>query len=109
MSSEIRIARFVSAFNICKAIKAPAGLVLKMPVNPYTRLFSSEINGMLSKPFAPETKVWETCTPCFETRNIHFYRPVKRTAVTVRISTACSVLRNCLNFLHDFSLNEKLG
>ena len=21
----------------------------------------------------PETKVWETCTPCFETRNIHFY------------------------------------
>ncbi len=37
MSSEIRITRFVSAFNICKAIKAPAGLVLKMPVNPYTR------------------------------------------------------------------------
>lgn len=52
MSSEIRITRFVSAFNICKAIKAPAGLVLKMPVNPYSRLFSSEINGMLSKPFA---------------------------------------------------------
>ena len=21
----------------------------------------------------PETKVWETCTPCFEKRNIHFY------------------------------------
>ena len=21
----------------------------------------------------PETEVWETCTPCFETRNIHFY------------------------------------
>ena len=21
----------------------------------------------------PETKVWETCTPSFETRNIHFY------------------------------------
>lgn len=21
----------------------------------------------------PETKVWETCTPCFERRNIHFY------------------------------------
>ena len=21
----------------------------------------------------PETRVWETCTPCFETRNIHFY------------------------------------
>ena len=21
----------------------------------------------------PETLVWETCTPCFETRNIHFY------------------------------------
>ncbi len=21
----------------------------------------------------PHTKVWETCTPCFETRNIHFY------------------------------------
>ena len=21
----------------------------------------------------PETKVWETCTPYFETRNIHFY------------------------------------
>ena len=21
----------------------------------------------------PETKVWGTCTPCFETRNIHFY------------------------------------
>ena len=21
----------------------------------------------------PDTKVWETCTPCFETRNIHFY------------------------------------
>ena len=21
----------------------------------------------------PKTKVWETCTPCFEKRNIHFY------------------------------------
>lgn len=21
----------------------------------------------------PETKVWETCTPCFEKRNVHFY------------------------------------
>ena len=21
----------------------------------------------------PETEVWETCTPYFETRNIHFY------------------------------------
>ena len=21
----------------------------------------------------PKTKVWETCTPCFERRNIHFY------------------------------------
>lgn len=21
----------------------------------------------------PETKIWETCTPCFEKRNIHFY------------------------------------
>ena len=21
----------------------------------------------------PETEVWETCTPCFEKRNIHFY------------------------------------
>ena len=21
----------------------------------------------------PQTKVWETCTPCFEKRNIHFY------------------------------------
>ena len=21
----------------------------------------------------PDTKVWESCTPCFETRNIHFY------------------------------------
>ena len=23
--------------------------------------------------FHPKTKVWETCTPCFEKRNIHFY------------------------------------
>ena len=25
----------------------------------------------------PETKVWETCTPYFEKRNIHFYLQVK--------------------------------
>jgi catechol 2,3-dioxygenase-like lactoylglutathione lyase family enzyme len=23
--------------------------------------------------FTPDTKVWETCTPYFEKRNIHFY------------------------------------
>ena len=167
MSSEIRITRFVSAFNICKAIKAPAGLVLKMPVNPYSRTLTpltgddreqfildnqrafkygaTEEFGMRDNHFEedgeiisrktieksiesgtayrlredgriagglvvridektqhnhldllfispeahsrgigyaawqeverlyPETKVWETCTPCFETRNIHFY------------------------------------
>ena len=143
MSSEIRITRFVSAFNICKAIKAPAGLVLKMPVKPYSRTLTpltgddreqfildnqrafkygaTEEFGMRDNHFEedgriagglvlridektqhnhldllfispeahsrgigyaawqeverlyPETKVWETCTPCFETRNIHFY------------------------------------
>lgn len=31
-------------------------------------------SGNKSLPFQyPDTKVWETCTPYFETRNIHFY------------------------------------
>ena len=25
------------------------------------------------KKLHPETRVWETCTPCFEKRNVHFY------------------------------------
>ena len=29
--------------------------------------------GRQSKPCPPETEVWETCTPYFEKRNIHFY------------------------------------
>lgn len=30
----------------------------------------------------PDTKVWETCTPCFEKRNIHFYVNVCRFHIT---------------------------
>lgn len=33
----------------------------------------------------PNTKVWETCTPCFEKRNIHFYTNKCGFKITERI------------------------
>ncbi len=75
-----------TAYRICKDGKNVGGLVLKINEetqhNELELLFVSPEEHSKGIGFAawqaveklyPETKVWETCTPYFEKRNIHFY------------------------------------
>ena len=49
----------------------------------------------------PNTKQWRTCTPCFETRNIHFYTQVCGFQITRKFDDANQMENTPSDFIGD--------